>query len=192
MSAPTTLRLPKRRNGHTAGRQLPAVFSPRCGVIICDYENISSAVTKDARYIEWAKIKEFCQIEREIRVIQGAYVFLPAYGHSMIEIARECYNFGYLPLVCPKLPGDIGTKDKDTVDSIMISLAKDQVVDDERVTDLVIISNDGDFSRLVTSFQDRAKRVTLLGYGKISLALRQAAGPDNVFTVPTSEMKTKI
>ena len=114
--------------------------------------------------------------------IEVMFAFLPAYPNLMDRV-RELYEHNIQSQLCPKFPGTVGAKDKDKVDYVMERMIR-VFADHPAITNFVIVSNDGDFSQLVSFLQDRGKKVFLFKYGKVSRDLISAVGKENTFDFP--------
>lgn len=115
----------------------------------------------------------------KVGVVKAAIMFAPL--HLITEERLEEFDSaGFDCVVCPKRI--VYEKEKDRVDSRMISLAKKLFDEHSDVTDIVIVSNDGDFTPLVTFFKHRKKMVVLFGLGEISKVLKMSV--DFVYEIP--------
>jgi uncharacterized LabA/DUF88 family protein len=112
-------------------------------------------------------------------VVKAAIMFSPL--HLITEERLEEFDSaGFDCVVCPKRI--VYEKEKDRVDSRMIAFAKKLFDEHSDVTDIVIVSNDGDFTPLVTFFKHRGKRVVLFGLGEISMVLKKSV--DVIYEIP--------
>ncbi len=117
-----------------------------------------------------------------IGIVKEAFVFAPLYIITE-DVLKEFDFAGFDCIVCPS--HTIYNKEKDRVDSRMISIAKRLFDEHSDITDVVIVSNDGDFIPLVTFFKHRGKRVTLFGLGDISNVLKSVV--DKIYKLPTKK-----
>ncbi len=119
----------------------------------------------------------------KIGIVKVGLIFIPL--HLVKEDRLEEFDSaGFDCIVCPKKT--IYEKEKDSVDSRMIALSKKLFDEHSDITDIVIVSNDGDFTPLVTFFKHRGKRITLFGLGKISTSLKKSV--DAVYEISAKKM----
>lgn len=164
-----TLSLPPRRQSERKIRK---------AAILIDYENVLEAVTRLGKLID-LKALVAAVIER-VGVVKVALAFAPP--HLVTDAHLEMFDVaGFDCCVYPRKT--VYGKEKDRVDSRMIALSQKLFDEHSDVTDIIIVSNDGDFTPLATFFRHRGKRVVLFGLGDISLALRKAV--DVIYEVPT-------
>jgi len=138
--------------------------------VLVDYENIAFSKISEGKVVDFPALIE--TIRGEIGVVKVALAFLPIGVSLSDDTIRELDKAGIDCVVCPRYDTSSG-KEKDRVDSRMIALAKKLFDEHSDVTDIALVSNDGDFTPLATFFKQRGKFVTLFGIGKISGALRQ-------------------
>ena len=150
-------------------------------VVLVDYENASESATLSGCILDLKQLIKEC-VER-IGVVKVALVFAPLYLVTEEKI-EEFDTAGFDCIACPKRT--VYGKEKDRVDSRMISIAKKLFDEHSDVTDIVIVSNDGDFTPLVTFFKHRGKRVTLFGLGDISNTLKKVV--DIIYPIPVKKI----
>lgn len=170
-----------------AGQIAPPSFSSRMYhrevLILVDYENLAIATAEARRIVDWKGLKAMCL--KEFGRIRGTFVFLPPVS-NLPELSKMFTELRFLIIVCPKVGHAGWEKEKDTVDFIMTTSAIEIFGQDRSLTDVIIVSNDGDFSHLATFFSDHGKRVAVFGYGKTSQALKGAVA--EVWEIPTLEV----
>lgn len=153
-------------------------------VILLDYENLSIAITSRSLLLDVKELISFCV--KNIGTVLASFVFLPV-SPNIIDTVREYHGAGFFTVVCPKLQGEPPLKEKDLVDSIMIDFAKRMLDENHEVTDVVILTHDGDFVPLVNFLRARGKIVSLGVFEKekISRELQRLVGFKSIFEVPT-------
>ncbi|OIO32658.1 MAG: hypothetical protein COZ49_00365 [Candidatus Yonathbacteria bacterium CG_4_10_14_3_um_filter_47_65] len=139
--------------------------------VLVDYENMILASVPAGQVIDFDSLMR--SIRDEIGVVKVAMAFLPLGAFLSDQTIRNLDEVGIDCVACPRYDVAGTGKEKDKVDSRMIALAKKLFDEHSDVTDIAIISNDGDFTPLVTFFQHRGKTVTLFGLGEISGALKR-------------------
>lgn len=154
-------------------------------VILLDYENISIEVTSQSKLLDLRGTIDFCV--KNIGPVIASFAFVPVSAHIK-DVVKWCYEAGFFPVLCPKIQNEKVVKDKDKTDSIMIDFAERMLDENHEVTDVAILTHDGDFVPLVNFLRSRGKHVLLGTLGKISQDLRSIVGHESIFDVPTKSL----
>ena len=150
----------------------------RKAAILVDYENVAMSASANGKIVD---LKEMIKLSLErVGIVKVALVFVPRYL-ATDENLKEFDAAGFDCISYPKQM--VHEKEKDLVDSRMIALSKKLFDEHSDVTDIIIVSNDGDFTPLVTFFKHRGKHVVLFGLGDVSSILKKAV--DITYEVPT-------
>lgn len=136
-------------------------------IIIVDYMNVNMKAAELGKIIDLKKLLKECL---EIGIVKDAFIGIPSQYVTEENIARF-YNAGFKPLVAPKYTSNM--KDKDRVDTILTDFAQRNFDENSDVTDIVIVTHDGDFILLSNFMKQRKKNVILYGIENISNALIQ-------------------
>ncbi len=136
-------------------------------IIIVDYMNVNMKAAELGKIVDLKKLKEECL---EIGIVKDSFIGIPSQYVTEENITRF-YNAGFKPLVAPKYTIDM--KDKDRVDSILTDFAERNFDENSDITDIVVVTHDGDFIPLANFMKDRKKNVILYGIQDISNALIQ-------------------
>lgn len=145
--------------------------------IFVDYENVAKSVVDQGKNIDLDAVTRQCA---EIGCIEFAYLFAPMHLVSYSLPAHVC-DKGFYVVACPGRNGKDG-KEKDRVDTIMTEMGF-KLINSTNLTDIVIVSADGDFVRLANHARFHLKRVTVFAGDNLSYLLKRAV--DVVLPVPT-------
>jgi uncharacterized protein (TIGR00288 family) len=151
----------------------------RKAAILVDYENIANGAVSLGKIFDLKALINMCL--ENFGIIKVAIVFVPV--HLAEQNLDNFDDAGFDCVVCPRRV--IHEKDKDSVDSRMIQMSEKLFDENSDITDIVIVSNDGDFIPLVNFFKQRGKKVSLFGLGEISVALEKVV--DIVYEAPTKK-----
>ncbi len=143
----------------------------RKAVVLLDYENVFLSAAKEGKVFDLSKIIEIIKDDLNV-IIKGAFCFVP-YSFISEGFINEFDEAGFYTIACPATK-DETTKEKNRVDIRMIEFAK-MMYEASYIDDIVIVSNDSDFSRLANYFKHRGKRVIVIGTKNISAALIRVA-----------------
>jgi len=128
--------------------------------IFIDYKNLEDSIKNAGN-----RFRNFSWLLNPILeqgVIIFAFVFVPQHRTTRPAVVQLANLHNFKIIWCPRefeTEGHI-SKDKDTVDAVMIDLGRD-IIEHTDCTDLVIVDGDGDFTRLTTFGMWRQKRVQL-------------------------------
>lgn len=129
--------------------------------VFIDYKNISDGMGKNGR-----GLKSFHSLLQPIldqgEIIFG-FAFVPGHFVTRLPVMELTYKYGIRVIICPRQIEGVITKDKDSVDAQMDSLARDFIEHASGITDVVIFSGDADFQDLVRFAVWRQKTVTIIG-----------------------------
>ncbi len=129
--------------------------------VFIDYKNISDGMGKNGR-----GLKSFRSLLQPIldqgEIIFG-FAFVPSHFVTRLPVMELTYKYGIRVIICPRQIEGVITKDKDSVDAQMDSLARDFIEHASGITDVVIFSGDADFQDLVRFAVWRQKTVTVMG-----------------------------
>lgn len=128
-------------------------------VILIDYKNLEDGIKDPTE-----RFKDFSWLLDPILkkgIIEFAFVFIPEQLSGRPAIMQLFHKHGFSPILCPRQIEGVITKDKDTVDSRMIDIGM-SFIEHSDITDLVIVSGDADFQRLVTFALWRQKSVRIV------------------------------
>lgn len=90
-----------------------------------------------------------------------AFVFIPDNYVNRMEIHQLANKHSFAPILCTRQTDGVISKDKDTVDAKMESLACSLIAHTD-ITDIVIISGDADFQQLANFAKWNQKEVTVV------------------------------
>lgn len=147
-------------------------------VALYDYENIDLAPNFQA--VDFAKLRNQLL---EIGEIIFSIVFLPPYCVNS-AIKKRINNEGFKTVVCDKVSKRESDKIEDTVDIEIIEWGLKFIEECERITDIVVISNDAHMIELIKEAKNRGKTVHLFGTDEISACLRDLV--EHVEEVPVN------
>ncbi|MDO8495590.1 MAG: NYN domain-containing protein [bacterium] len=149
---------------------VPAIPEPkqRTFAIFMDYRNLELHLKKGSR----ERLENFSwlldPILQEGKIV-FAFVFIPTHYIALAPIMQLSHIHHFFPVVCPRQVAGAVTKDHDSVDNKLESLARD-IIQHSDITDIVIISGDADFSGLATFAHWQQKKVRVIS------ALRALSG----------------
>ncbi|MBI2676684.1 MAG: NYN domain-containing protein [Candidatus Yanofskybacteria bacterium] len=140
---------------------------PRTFAIFLDYKNLEENIKKTAR----DKLENFSwliePILKEGKII-FAFVFIPTHYVGRAPVMQLSYLHHFIPVLCPRQTDGAVTKDADTVDAKIVTVAKG-LIQHSDITDVVIVSGDSDFSELANFAHWQQKRVwTVSAIGAVS------------------------
>ena len=131
--------------------------------VFLDYRNLEQSLQErgDNDYL-----KDFFWLEEEIirrGKIVASFVFIQENYAFRAPVRQLSDIYQYNPILCLRemVKGGTTTKEKDSVDTKMINLAKGYIEIDG-ITDIVIVSGDADFSELAVHARRHQKNVTII------------------------------
>lgn len=151
----------------------PPIDQKRFAILI-DYANLELGIKDPVE-----RLRDFSWLLDPILKdgkIVFAFVFLPEQMSSRQPIMQLFHRHGFSPILCPRQIDGAITKDKDTVDARMIDIGM-ALIEHSDITNLVVVSGDADFQRLVTFAVWGQKKVTVISAGQsLSRALEEMEG----------------
>jgi hypothetical protein len=148
-------------------------------ILLLDYLNVSLAVVMDKKILDLEGLIRMAV--DEIGEVVAAIAFLPI--NVSEEQIQNLDKYGFFCVFCPRQIGIDYIKERDRVDSRMINFAIKVFGNCDSVTDIVILSNDGDFIPLCNFFKQKGVEVHVWGTEQASKNLRSLAG-ENFRIVP--------
>ena len=133
--------------------------SSRKFAVFIDYKNISAGMDKNGRRLKY--LYPLLQSILEKGKIIFGFVFIPQHFVSRTPVMELSHKHHFEVVVCPRQIDQVITKDKDSVDSKMDSLAR-RLIEHTDITDVAIFSGDADFHDLATFAWHQQKTVTVV------------------------------
>lgn len=130
--------------------------------VFFDYKNILDGFKGNGEELKEDGIYPLLKLILEQGEIIFGFVFVPEHLVRDARVSLLSYKYRFSVIACPREYEGVIAKDKDSVDTMMDSLAK-RFLEHSDITDVAIFSGDGDFAELVTYAFWRKKRVTVLG-----------------------------
>lgn len=146
-------------------------------VVLMDFENFDKnrKISDELRDISWLTTPIF-EVGGEI---EKMFVFLPEHLRNSPPIVTLSNLHRFFAVICPRMQryeGDhaekVGTKDTDTVDARMEELGF-FLIGDSRITDVVMITGDKGFQRLLKTAEYHGKHVWIFS-ARDALSMRYA------------------
>lgn len=126
--------------------------------IFFDYKNLESNLRDRDRFSDFSWLIN--PLLKEGKII-FAFVFIPDHYANRVPLLLLANRHRFQPILCPREIGKATTKDKDTVDAKMEDLGK-AIIEHSDVTDIVIVSGDGDFQELTVFARWQQKSVRVI------------------------------
>ncbi len=136
-------------------------------MILVDYMNVQMKAVDSGQIVDLKELTEMCL---KTGIIKDKFIFAPL-QYINDDNLLKFHNLGYKTIVCPRHTESI--KDKDRVDWVMKDFAERCFDENSDITDIVIVTHDGDFNSLANFMKDRGKKVILFGIKEISPVLIQ-------------------
>lgn len=128
--------------------------------IFLDYKNLEENIKKTAK----EKLNDFSWLTepllQEGKII-FAFVFIPMHYINRAPIMQLSRLHHFVPVLCPRQTDGAVTKDADTADAKLETLAKN-LIQHSSITNIVIVSGDSDFSELVNFAHWQQKKVRII------------------------------
>lgn len=141
-----------KRNGELA------TGSSKRFAIFFDYKNLESHLRNRDRFLDFSWLTG--PLLKEGKII-FAFVFIPDHYANRVPLLLLANKHRFQPILCPREMGKSTTKDKDTVDAKMEDLGK-ALIEHSDITDVVIVSGDGDFQELTVFARWQQKSVRVI------------------------------
>ena len=131
--------------------------------VFMDYKNLEMSLprtTDKFRNFSWL----LDPILKQGKII-FAFVFIPDHYVSRAPIMQLTHKHHFHAIFCPRQISGVTTKDADTVDAQMQELAW-ALIQNSNITDVIIVTGDGDFQRLATHAKWQQKQVLVVSAEK--------------------------
>jgi hypothetical protein len=147
-------------------------------LLLVDWENVARAAAIEGKILDIEKLCEECL---EVGFLEFKFIFAPDHLVSYRMPTRSIYNRGFYIITCPSKYGENELKEKDRVDTIMSEIGK-KFIERSDITHIVIVTHDGDFTRLSNIAKDHRKKIIAIAGENISFLLKQVV--DVVYPLP--------
>lgn len=158
-SAPSTLKKHSASTTQKAKQITEKNPQKRIFALFMDYKNLDDGLPGGTK-----RFSDFSWLINPILkqgIIVFRFVFIPDNYTNRAEIHQLSDKHTFLPILCTRKIQNAIMKNVDTVDAKMESTAIDYILHTD-VTDIVIISGDADFQRLINFAVYNQKRVTVV------------------------------
>ncbi len=157
---PVTIRFKKTIWDFSRRLEPEPVYQPpanqRRFAIFIDYKNLEDGIRNPGnRFQNFSWLLD--PILKQGNIIFG-FVFVPEHRTTRPAVVQLSNLHNFKIIVCPRQFEGHLSKDKDTVDAVMIDLGRD-IIEHTDCTDLVVVGGDGDFTRLTNFAIWRRKKV---------------------------------
>lgn len=146
-------------------------------VVLIDYENIFLSAAEKGKIVDFEKLHNFLL---EFGEIISAFVFVP--DHCIYSLPDNLNELGFEIILCQKRKID-SEKLEDRVDISLIKMGMKFCYFKE-ITQVVVVTNDGHMSELISIAKNMKKTVSLFGTNKISYVLTKIVALENIHEVP--------
>ena len=131
----------------------------RTFAIFMDYRNLEMGLPDSFR-----RFRDFSWLVNPIlaqgKIVFG-FVFIPDNYGGRVPLHQLANKHSFTPILCTRRVSRLDTKDGDTVDAKMDSLAR-SLIEHTDITDIVIVSGDADFQDLANFARYHQKGVTVV------------------------------
>lgn len=135
--------------------------------VLVDYENIAIQASGDIKVPDLGKLEDECL---KYGIIIHPMVFVSESGRYLIH--ENVYDKGFFLMLCPEVRnGQI--KEKDRVDTLMTEYGI-RLIEHSDIDIVVVVTNDGDFVRLLGYAKQHHKKVVVFGGDNTSHILKNA------------------